>query len=227
MVVKLTTCSLRLKYKGGVNLKKFVLGLICGIGLTVTTAVNASDTIQAYLFPIRYEFNGQTKQLDSEYTTLNYNGHTYVPVRFVAESMGANVGYDGNTQTISINYNDQVGLTLQDPSEKRVHVGNLKLSKSDDGNTIISGQIYVDPTGTTTNTVRGAFLNFFDGQGNEIGKALIHDQKTDNNDSQNIIVQEAEIKNFMVEATADVSNYVHVTLTVGLLNEIVNHPNKG
>jgi hypothetical protein len=74
-------------------LKKFVLGLICGIGLTVTTAVYASNTIQAYLFPVEYEFNGQTKQLDSEYTTINYNGHAYVPVRFVAESLGVGVRY--------------------------------------------------------------------------------------------------------------------------------------
>ncbi|KRF10188.1 hypothetical protein ASG89_01220 [Paenibacillus sp. Soil766] len=74
-------------------MKRFILGLICGMGLTATTTVFASDTIQAYLFPVKYEFNGQIKQLDSDYTTLNYNGHAYVPVRFVAESLGVGVRY--------------------------------------------------------------------------------------------------------------------------------------
>lgn len=74
-------------------MKKFLLGLVCGMGLTATTAVYALETIQAYLFPVRYEFNGQAKELDSEYATLNYNGHAYVPVRFVAESLGVGVRY--------------------------------------------------------------------------------------------------------------------------------------
>lgn len=84
------------------DLKKFILGLVCGIGLTATTAVYASETIQAYLFPVRYEINGQDKELDSEYVTLNYNGYAYVPVRFIAESMGASVGYHQQSSTIFI-----------------------------------------------------------------------------------------------------------------------------
>ena len=84
-------------------MKKFILGLICGIGLTATTAVYAADTIQAYLFPAKFEFNGVTKQVDTkEYVVLNHNGHAYVPIRFVAESMGALVKYEDTAQTISI-----------------------------------------------------------------------------------------------------------------------------
>ncbi|MCY9696084.1 stalk domain-containing protein [Paenibacillus alginolyticus] len=85
-------------------MKKFVLGLICGIGLTATTAVYAADTIQAYLFPAKFVFNGQDKELNSEYTTLNYNGHAYVPIRFVAENMGATVGYDDELKKITVDY---------------------------------------------------------------------------------------------------------------------------
>jgi hypothetical protein len=87
------------------KLKKFVLGLTCGIALSATTAVYASNTLNAYIFPVKYVFNGQSKELDSEYTTLNYNGHAYVPIRYVAENMGSFVGYDEKTQTIKINYN--------------------------------------------------------------------------------------------------------------------------
>jgi hypothetical protein len=87
-----------------VKLKKFLLGLTCGIALTATTAVYASNTINAILFPAKYIFNGQEKKLDSEYVTLNYNGHAYVPIRFLAENMGSIVGYDENTRTIKVNY---------------------------------------------------------------------------------------------------------------------------
>ncbi|SED10877.1 hypothetical protein [Paenibacillus sp. GP183] len=41
-------------------MKKFLIGLTCGIALTATTAVYASDTIQAYLFPAKIEINGQS-----------------------------------------------------------------------------------------------------------------------------------------------------------------------
>lgn len=97
-------------------MKKFVLGLICGIGLTATTAVYASDTIQAYLFPANFVFNGVSKQLDSnEYVVLNHNGHAYVPVRFVSESMGALVKYEDTTKTISI---EQTNLSEKLPLDK-------------------------------------------------------------------------------------------------------------
>jgi len=61
-----------------VKLKKFLLGLTCGIVLTATTAVYASNTINAILFPAKYIFNGQEKKLDSEYVTLNMNSESTV-----------------------------------------------------------------------------------------------------------------------------------------------------
>ncbi|MNI10803.1 hypothetical protein D3C73_639290 [compost metagenome] len=102
-------------------LKKFLLGLTCGIAFTATTAVYASETINTYLFPVKYVFNGQSKELDNEYTTLNYNGHAYVPIRFVAENMGSIVGYDESTQTIRINYNtDSSHTSLTDNEAKDI-----------------------------------------------------------------------------------------------------------
>ncbi|MDQ0896192.1 MULTISPECIES: stalk domain-containing protein [unclassified Paenibacillus] len=83
-------------------MKKFVLGLICGIGLTATTAVYASDMIQAYLFPAKLEINGQSKELDSEYKILNYNGHAYFPIRFIAENLELGVKYSSMDNIISI-----------------------------------------------------------------------------------------------------------------------------
>ena len=71
--------------------------------MTASTAAYASDAIQAYLFPAKFEFNGLSKPLDTnEYVVLNHNGHAYVPVRFVAESMGKIVKYEDDTKIISI-----------------------------------------------------------------------------------------------------------------------------
>jgi hypothetical protein len=83
-------------------MKKFFLGLTCGIALTATTAASASDTIQAYLFPAKIEINGQSKELPSEYKVLNYNGHAYVPIRFIGESLGLGVRYIERDNVISI-----------------------------------------------------------------------------------------------------------------------------
>ncbi|TXK75475.1 stalk domain-containing protein [Paenibacillus sp. N3.4] len=83
-------------------MKKLIFGVVCGIALTATTAVYAADTIQAYLFPVTFEVNGQNKEVGSEYTLLNYNGHSYVPVRFVAESLGLGIKYLDKNKVISI-----------------------------------------------------------------------------------------------------------------------------
>lgn len=86
------------------GMKKFWLGLLCGTALTsLTAAAFASDTVQTYLFPAKYVLYGQSQALDPGYATLNYEGHVYVPVRWIAQSMGSLVHYDDDTRTISIN----------------------------------------------------------------------------------------------------------------------------
>jgi hypothetical protein len=51
-------------------MKKFILDLACGVALTATSAVYASDTIQAYLFPAKFVFNGKDTKLNG-YQALN------------------------------------------------------------------------------------------------------------------------------------------------------------
>lgn len=86
------------------TLKKIVIGMVLGAGITFSTAVYASDAIQAIKYQVEFLFNGVAKQLDSEYTVLNYNGHAYVPIRFVAESMRAQIEFNETEQQISIKY---------------------------------------------------------------------------------------------------------------------------
>lgn len=76
-------------------MKKFLLGLAIGIGVASASVVYASDTIQAYLFPADIYINGDFKNVDGpEYAVLNYNGHAYVPIRYISENMGASVNYE-------------------------------------------------------------------------------------------------------------------------------------
>ncbi|MEK3910415.1 stalk domain-containing protein [Paenibacillus sp. FSL H7-0331] len=111
-------------------MKKFFLGLVCGILVTASTAAYASDTIQAYLFPVGFELNGQDKKLDNEYATLNYKGHAYVPIRFVAESLGMGVRYINSIElgkVISIMdkpVNEDKIMNKVWEIQYRLHIGN-------------------------------------------------------------------------------------------------------
>lgn len=74
--------------------RTFVSGLLAGAILAgATTAFASSDFIQAALYPVKFIINGKEQKLPDEYSILNYNGHAYVPIRFVAEQIGGNVGF--------------------------------------------------------------------------------------------------------------------------------------
>ncbi|MFE5320554.1 stalk domain-containing protein [Paenibacillus sp. NPDC056579] len=83
-------------------MKKFVSGLLVGLALSFCTAAYASSTFQDYLFSAKFIFNHIPVPHDSEYSTINYNGHVYVPIRFVAENMAADIEYDGRSKEIHI-----------------------------------------------------------------------------------------------------------------------------
>ncbi|WP_240416229.1 stalk domain-containing protein [Paenibacillus periandrae] len=111
-------------------MKQFFLGLVCGSVVMASTAAYASDTIQAYLFPVGFELNGQDKKLDNEYAALNYKGHAYVPIRFVAESLGMGVRYINSIElgkVISIMdkpVNEDEIMNKVWEIQYRLHIGN-------------------------------------------------------------------------------------------------------
>jgi hypothetical protein len=97
--------------------------------LTATTTVYASNSIQAYLFPVKFEFNGIEKKLSNEYVVLNHLGHAYVPVRFIADNMGAAVDYDIDKATISFKF----GPNLFDGSKAKIGdtIAGMKVTRVD------------------------------------------------------------------------------------------------
>jgi hypothetical protein len=77
-----------------VVLKKFILGLSCGLAIACSSVAFASDSIQAVFFPAIFEINGSDIGLNNDYKVLNVDGHAYVPIRFIAENLGATIDYD-------------------------------------------------------------------------------------------------------------------------------------
>ncbi|WP_187273941.1 stalk domain-containing protein [Paenibacillus sp. N3.4] len=89
-------------------MKKFIMGVVVGGILSLTSVVAASDSIQAYLFDVHFSINGQGTVVDKGYSVLNYNGSAYVPVRFIAEQLGASVDYSAVNKEIVINHFHQI-----------------------------------------------------------------------------------------------------------------------
>ncbi|OPH62148.1 hypothetical protein BC351_02650 [Paenibacillus ferrarius] len=182
-------------------MKKFLLGLICGITISATTVVYASDTIQAFLYPVKYAFNGENKEMNSDYQTLNYNGHAYVPIRFLAENIGATVEFNNEKQQISVDYETANGLNLKDGwNVDYITVGNLKLF-NEGNHTKIVGQVKLkEGRGYGLHVV--LYLRFYDKNGILIGKASV----------SNIQMDGGQIKTFEAVGEGDFSNYSIATL---------------
>lgn len=77
-------------------MKKFILGLTCGVALTATTAVYASDTIQA----VRQVFiNGHLLNTNVQ---VSEDGTTMISARALAEALGAEVNWNEQSNTVEI-----------------------------------------------------------------------------------------------------------------------------
>jgi len=109
-------------------MKKFLFGLSFGILISITSVTFAADSnkIEALIFNAKYVFNGIGKSLTSDYKTLNIDGNTYVPTRFIAENIGSVIDYDASTQTISINSTST--QTIKSEVTSRAEDNNFVLS---------------------------------------------------------------------------------------------------
>ncbi|MGF7036098.1 hypothetical protein J2T17_007149 [Paenibacillus mucilaginosus] len=86
-------------------MKKVLLGaLIIGSTLITATSISYSSNYleNVSLFPVKLLFNDTVKELDKGYSTFNYNGHTYLPARFLVENMGGAIDYDPVEKTVFV-----------------------------------------------------------------------------------------------------------------------------
>ena len=88
------------------NVKRFVsllvvLAMIAGLTAGVSTATAATTTtLILTIDKIAYTLNGTTKQGDQAPEITN--SRTFVPIRLVGESFGADVNYDAATKTVGV-----------------------------------------------------------------------------------------------------------------------------
>lgn len=83
-----------------------VLGIAAGFLLSLgvqTYAQDAVSTVAAWIRnDYRIEYNGEEKKLPEGYQILVYQNRTYLPLRYVGELLGADIQWDGETNTASI-----------------------------------------------------------------------------------------------------------------------------
>ncbi len=118
-------------------MRKYVIGFFCGAIFASTTAVYASDAIKATLFPVQYEINGVKSEPKQGYSTLNYEGRAYVPIRYVAESLDTVVYYSEANKTIHID--DKFNLKSVNSDIRAGHIQVVKEGKKHK----ITGKLYV------------------------------------------------------------------------------------
>lgn len=68
----------------------------------VIYASNFNKTIEVAYLPLKYYFDGIQKEPPEGQSGFIYNGTTYVPLRFVSETLGKDVGWDGKNYSIYI-----------------------------------------------------------------------------------------------------------------------------
>lgn len=107
-------------------MKKFISGVVVGVGLSACSVAFASPTLQAYLFPSKVTFHsdGQSKEVSfsTDDPVINYNNKAYIPLRLFTETLDAQVYYalpsdssDGKS-VIDIYFNKDNNKKLEDTS---------------------------------------------------------------------------------------------------------------
>ncbi|MDW7671878.1 MAG: copper amine oxidase N-terminal domain-containing protein [Bacillota bacterium] len=100
------------------NKRYLIMGLVLGIMLTLSLSPisAATDTISAFLRPgFQFFFDGEYAPLPEGQTVLVYEGRSYVPARFVAEQLGADVLWNEATRSIFITSPEPVVIEPEEP----------------------------------------------------------------------------------------------------------------
>jgi hypothetical protein len=193
-------------------MKRFVLGLILGTLLSLSSVAVASNKFEVIEQSINLVFNGKQMSLGQEYVAFNYDGHLYLPIRYFAESMGAAIGYNSTNETVSILFSSDQTV-IKDPNFLGISVGNLVLNKKE-GKTSIQGQLLIEESQETKKDPLYCFftLHFYNQSGLEIGQAdygLLLEREN----------QIGGINQFETMGSGDLTNYSRVELKVSYFDE--------
>ena len=115
-------------------MKKATLALALGLLIgSATTAIAATDTVQATIAKFKFVVNGEQQQLKND--PLVRNGVTYLPVRETAELLGAQVDFKDGTITL-----DKDGETVTETTVSEwIAIRDLSDQIKDNGGIITFG----------------------------------------------------------------------------------------
>ena len=192
-------------------MKKIFLGILIGFGLSLATIVGASNTVQTYLFPSKVTINGVTQPLTGDYTVLNYEGHVYLPARYLAENIGGYIEYDPMAKEVKINYIQDSNQLLTDQVFPKFHVSVTSLELIG-GRTKVSGVVSVDPAdgGNPQSHVVRYALNFYNSNKQLTGTLLGGSEDKD--------IKDGEIRAFTGWVDGDVTKYASIELDTGVFD---------
>lgn len=103
----------------------FVAGALCVGSFSYATAASADKIAVASLMEnVSFKVDGQVKYPPLANMPLNYNGQTYVPVRYLSELLGCTVEWNGYNDCVIINYpEDRIKTVVEQKEvEKIVYV---------------------------------------------------------------------------------------------------------
>ncbi|MFB6365197.1 stalk domain-containing protein [Paenibacillus elgii] len=79
-------------------MRKYIIASIVCVFVVITVAAYRASSSLDFLTSEKFVINGADKRL----SVINYNGHAYVPLRFVAEQMAADIDYREDKRTTYI-----------------------------------------------------------------------------------------------------------------------------
>lgn len=130
------------------------LGMIVLTLILVSTTVFASG-FEDYISAVKLLLNGQ--ELDQ--AVVVYNGTSYLPVRAISEALGLTVGWDGETETISLESGENEAMKeLEDQVaslEKLLVDNNIKVPVADEK------VVYLSASPTTKEEYKDVQLHYF------------------------------------------------------------------
>jgi hypothetical protein len=190
--------------------KNLIFGLLVVTLLFTTAATVSKNSIQASIFPLKFLFNGKSKDLGA-YTVLNYHNSTYVPTRFIVENTNADVVYDEKKKTIIVRSFDPTKPILKGDLSPNVLVGNVK---------VVNGKVtgimsYIDDTPNREEWHTFVFkIIFYDEHNNKIGES----------EQVGTHQKEGEILDFTTTFEGDISKYSTTSLYMTSFEDQIRLP---
>lgn len=107
------------------KIKSAIFGFIAGAlsMATIGTVIGADTVVVGTLKPdISFKVDGTVSQAPRSMSPINYNGYTYVPVRYIGEMLGCNVEWNAYGNMVIVDYPEDKIKEVVREVEKIVYV---------------------------------------------------------------------------------------------------------